>query len=80
MHKERELLRDTAYQLDAFIEGGYFPNPHVLLDAIIVLLNEAEEAQPESMSEESLKKVCEHKIDGSCPVHNLFCKYPACEN
>lgn len=44
MHKERELLRDTAYQLDAFIEGGYFPNPHVLLDAIIVVLNEAEEA------------------------------------
>jgi hypothetical protein len=25
------------------------------------------------------KKVCENKVDGVCPLHNLFCKYPDCE-
>jgi hypothetical protein len=25
------------------------------------------------------KKICEHKIDGHCPLHNLFCAYPKCE-
>ena len=25
------------------------------------------------------KKVCENKIDGHCPLHNLFCAYPKCE-
>jgi hypothetical protein len=24
-------------------------------------------------------KVCENKIDGSCPLHNLQCNYPECE-
>jgi hypothetical protein len=24
-------------------------------------------------------KVCENKIDGSCPLHNLQCQYPECE-
>lgn len=23
-------------------------------------------------------KVCEHKVDGVCQLHNLFCKYPEC--
>ena len=26
------------------------------------------------------KKVCENKVDGVCPLHNLFCKYPDCES
>ena len=26
------------------------------------------------------KKVCENKVDGNCLLHNLFCKYPDCEN
>jgi len=25
------------------------------------------------------KKVCENKIDGSCPLHNIQCNYPDCE-
>ena len=25
------------------------------------------------------KKVCVNKIDGHCPLHNLFCAYPKCE-
>jgi hypothetical protein len=25
------------------------------------------------------KKVCSNKIDGSCPLHNLHCQYPECE-
>lgn len=25
------------------------------------------------------KKICPQKIDGSCPLHNLFCAYPRCE-
>jgi hypothetical protein len=24
-------------------------------------------------------KVCENKIDGVCPLHNLQCQYPECE-
>ena len=24
-------------------------------------------------------KVCANKVDGSCPLHNLFCQYPKCE-
>ncbi len=28
----------------------------------------------------TLKKECENKVNGNCPLHNLFCKYPECEN
>lgn len=23
-------------------------------------------------------KICEHKVNGVCQLHNLFCSYPAC--
>lgn len=26
-----------------------------------------------------LKKNCQNKVDGNCPLHNLHCKYPDCE-
>lgn len=32
-----------------------------------------------NQNKEELKKVCENKVDGVCPLHNLFCKYPDCE-
>jgi len=25
------------------------------------------------------KKVCVNKVDGQCPLHNLHCSYPKCE-
>lgn len=25
------------------------------------------------------KKVCVNKVDGSCPLHNIHCQYPKCE-
>lgn len=28
---------------------------------------------------QEVKKVCPHKIEGSCPLHNLYCQYPECE-
>ena len=34
MSKERALLSQIAYELGAYIEGGYFPNAHVLLDKV----------------------------------------------
>jgi len=24
-------------------------------------------------------KICENKVDGQCPLHNLHCTYPDCE-
>ena len=26
-----------------------------------------------------IRKVCPNKVDGSCPLHNLHCQYPKCE-
>lgn len=25
------------------------------------------------------KKNCPNKVDGNCPLHNIFCAYPKCE-
>ncbi len=36
-------------------------------------------AELENQNKEKTKKVCENKVDGNCPLHNLFCKYPDCE-
>ena len=36
--------------------------------------------QLDNQNKEETKKVCENKVDGVCPLHNLFCKYPDCEN
>ena len=33
-----------------------------------------------NQNNEETTKVCENKVDGVCPLHNLFCKYPDCEN
>lgn len=43
MSKERDLLKDTAHQLEAAIACGHFPNAHVLLNRITELLGEPEE-------------------------------------
>ena len=43
MNREIELLRAVEYQLDSFIEGGYFPNAHVLLDTVKELLAQTEQ-------------------------------------
>ena len=29
---------------------------------------------------EQTKKECSNKVNGICPLHNLFCAYPDCEN
>lgn len=48
MSKEAiELLKQVAYELDAYITGGYFPNTHVLLDKVENFL-----AQPEQTTQE----------------------------
>jgi hypothetical protein len=26
-----------------------------------------------------IPKICPQKVDGHCPLHNLFCQYPDCE-
>lgn len=31
------------------------------------------------LSQRMVKKVCPNKIDGSCPLHNIHCAYPKCE-
>jgi hypothetical protein len=31
------------------------------------------------LPENEIKKECSNKIDGQCPLHNLFCNYPNCE-
>ena len=43
MNKERELLKEVAYELDAYLDGGYFPNAHVLLEKVENLLDRAEQ-------------------------------------
>jgi hypothetical protein len=30
-------------------------------------------------TEPVIKKVCDQKVNGSCPLHNLHCQYPECE-
>jgi hypothetical protein len=30
-------------------------------------------------TEPVVKKVCDQKVNGSCPLHNLHCQYPECE-
>ena len=35
--------------------------------------------QLDNQNNKETKKMCENKVDGVCPLHNLFCKYPDCE-
>ena len=32
-----------------------------------------------TQSEPAEKKICQEKVNGICPHHNLFCRYPDCE-
>ena len=48
--RERELLKQVAYELDAYIEGSYFPNPHVLLDKVENLLAQTEQTEQEPVA------------------------------
>jgi hypothetical protein len=72
MNREIELLRAVEYQLDAFIEGGYFPNAHVLLDTVKELLAQPEqepvawfyERQIEGFTERTMSVGFEENFDG----------------
>lgn len=48
-----ELLKQVAYELDAYITGGYFPNTHVLLDKVENFLarHEQEHVTPREQNE-----------------------------
>ena len=69
MSKERELLKTVEWQLEAFIEGGYFPNVHLLLDSVKELLAQPERDEKskvdfQTLSEMGLKRlqVSDHLI------------------
>ena len=51
MSKEAiELLKQVAYELDAYITGGYFPNTHVLLDKVENFLARHEHIEQEPVA------------------------------
>lgn len=45
-----ELLKQVAYELDAYITGGYFPNTHVLLDKVENFLARHEHIEQEPVA------------------------------
>ena len=63
MSRERELLNEVSWQLEAFIDGGYWPNTHILLDDI-----NKELAKPEHdpLSDDVIAKEFSKK---DCPAH-----------
>jgi hypothetical protein len=71
-------MNDFNFDLDkmkAAVESKRIPIPPEALTS--------EEAFDKWLNEDTapvVKKVCDQKVNGVCPLHNLFCKYPECEN
>jgi hypothetical protein len=61
MSRERELLKEVSWQLEAFIDGGYWPNTHILLDDIN---KELAKPEPEPLERKEILKIYrESKVD-----------------
>jgi hypothetical protein len=70
-------MNDFNFDLDkmkAAVESKRIPIPPEALTS--------EEAFDKWLNEDNepvVKKVCDQKVNGSCPLHNLYCQYPGCE-
>jgi hypothetical protein len=70
-------MNDFNFDLDkmkAAVESKRIPIPPEALTS--------EEAFDKWLNEDNehvVKKVCDQKVNGVCPLHNLFCQYPECE-
>jgi hypothetical protein len=62
-------------KMKAAVESGRASIPKEALESF-----EAFDKWLNEDNEPVVKKVCDQKVNGVCPLHNLFCKYPECEN
>jgi hypothetical protein len=90
--KLKELKLINPFHIELHQSGhGEFPDSYkitnegvkAILDAVSgddkLIQHIRKETGMNKTDEFVTKKVCENKIDGVCPLHNLFCKYPDCE-
>jgi len=91
--KLKELKLINPFHIELHQSGhGEFPDSYkitnegvkAILDAVSsddkLIQHIRKETDMNKTDEFTTKKVCENKVDGVCPLHNLFCKYPDCEN
>jgi hypothetical protein len=78
MEKEKEQIIDAwekGYSTGCVVGSNDYTNEDEEKDNGNYYYN-----QTYNQNKEQTNKVCENKLDGVCPLHNLFCKYPDCEN